>query len=240
MSKLFTIIYVLYLIISSFFIDIEHKNLRIHVLNATPVLFLLYIYLKKKHRYFLLEDYLIIIPLALFPVSEAIIYFFSSNQLDPLIVVANGIYFFLLHVCFIITLRNDGAKLLTFTNMDYYKTFPFLIVVFLVFGYLFLPVIPIDYLFLMMLISSMIAIILAHIMNFPVNGINYNFKLYSSILLAVSDFFTGYVTFLSYKPIYYIISRNAFLMMLMLLAVNALKKNILLNPQKHLFLIHKS
>jgi hypothetical protein len=236
MSKLFTIIYVLYLIISSFFIDIEHKNLLIHVLNVTPVLFLLYVYLKKKHRSFLLEDYLIIIPLALFPLSETIIYFFSSNQADPLIVVANGIFFFLLHVCFIIILRNDGAKLLTFTKSDYYKTFPLSVVAFIIFGYLFLPVIPKDFIFLMMLICSMITIILAHIINIPVIDRNYYIRLFSAVLLAMSDFFTAYEAFLTHKPMYYVVSRNAFFLMLLLLVINSIsKKRCFLKPSKTSF-----
>jgi hypothetical protein len=126
--------------------------------------------------------------------------------------------------------------MLLFTKSDYYKTFPLSVVAFIIFGYLFLPVIPKDFIFLMMLICSMITIILAHIINIPVIDRNYYIKLFSAVLLAMSDFFTAYEAFLTHKPMYYVVSRNAFFLMLLLLVINSIsKKRCFLKPSKTSF-----
>jgi hypothetical protein len=241
MNKRYKWMYIIYLIISSFFIDIGHQNTLFHLLNISPAIFLLYIYLQYQPQSFSLEDYLVLIPLIFFPISEIVIYFFLKNSNQPFIILLNGIYFFVVHLCFIFVYRMEGGRLLTFTNADYYQIFPILIATFLIFGFVFLPIVPDKFVFLMMIIASMLAILLAHIINLPIKGKGYLYGLSGGVLIALTDFFAGYSTFFICDVKFYILYRLVYFIGLFCVIESLIstKQIFSLNTQKKLFAEHQ-
>jgi hypothetical protein len=241
MNKRFSWTYIVYLIVSSCFVKIEYQNLLLHILNIAPTVFLLYVYLQHRSQPYSLEDYLVMIPLIIFPFSEAIIYLFAKEPDEPLSTILNGVYFFTVHICYIIIYRMEGGRLMTFTKTDYFQIFPILIATFLVFGYLFLPIIPGQFIFLMMLIATLLAILLAHIINRPIKGKSYIYGLSGGFLIAITDFFAGYSTFFDSDPRFYILYRFAYFLGIycFLESIFAKQSIFSLNSQKQFFTKHK-
>jgi hypothetical protein len=241
MNQRFSWVYIIYLIISSFFVDIEHQNILLHFLNIIPTILLLYCFFQNRTQPYSVEDYFILIPLTIFPLSETIIYFFTKQPDEPLIIILNGIYFFMIHLSFIIIYRMEGGRLLTFTNTDYYKIFPIAIATFLVFGFIFLPIIPGKFIFLMMVIATLLAILLAHIINRPIRGKSYFFALAGGGFMAITDFFAGYSTFFVSDPKFYILYRFTYFLGLFCLITSLIykKKAFRLYSQKEFFAEHK-
>lgn len=241
MTKRYIWAYIVYMIISSFFIDIEHHNLLLHILNIAPILFLFYGYLQHCSKPFSIENYLVLLPLTIFPISEAIIYIFTTDPKEPLITLLNGIYFFAVHICFVFIYRMEGGRIITFTKTDYFQIFPIAIATFLVFGFVFLPIIPRDFIFLTMLIASMLAILLAHIINRPITGKSYWYALSGGGLIATTDFLVGYSTFFLCEPQFYVYDRFTYYLGLLCLIQSLLvrKQAFALNSQEEFFTEHK-
>lgn len=241
MKKTFSWAYIVYLIISSFFVNIEYQNLLIHFLNIIPTVFLLYVYLQNRSQPYTLEDYLVLTPLMIFPFSEAIIYLFAKDPNEPLIVILNGVYFFTVHICFIIIYRMEGGRVLTFTKSDYFQIVPILIATFLVFGFIFLPIIPGKFIFLMMIIATLVAILLAHIINRPTKGKSYIYGFSGGVLIAITDFLAGYGTFFDNDPKFYVLYRFTYFLGLLCFIESLFAKQsvFVLNSQKELFTEHK-
>lgn len=173
--------------------------------------------------------------------SETILYVFTKNPNEPLVLLLNGIYFFMVHICFVIIYRIEGGRVLSFTKADYYQVFPIVIATFLVFGFTFLPIIPEQFLFLAMLIATMLAILLTHIINRPIRGKSYFYGLAGGSLIAVSDFFAGYNAFFACNPQIYILYRFAFFLGLLCLLESLFAKQqaFSLNSQEEFFAEHK-
>jgi hypothetical protein len=241
MNKRFSWTYIVYLIISSFFVKIEQQNLLLHLLNIAPTVFLFYVYLQHRSQSYSLEDYLVLIPLIIFPFSETIIFLFAKDPDAPLVTILNGIYFFTVHICFIIIYRMEGGRLMTFTKTDYFQIFPILIATFLIFGYMFLPVIPGQFIFLMMLIATLLAILLAHIINRPIKGKSYIYGLLGGLFIANTDFFAGYSTFFDSDPKFYVWYRFTYFLGLYCFfeSIFARQSVFTLNSQKEFFTEHK-
>jgi hypothetical protein len=241
MNKRYKQMYIIYLMISSFFIEIERQSLLLHFLSILPTLFLLYVYFQYRPQPFEIEDYLVLTPLIIFPISETAIYLFSKTTNEPLMMLLNSIYFFVVHICFIIVYRMEGGRLLTFTNSDYYQIFPILIAIFLIFGFVFLPIIPDQFVFLMMLIATLLAFLLAHIINLPIKGKSYFYGLLGGALIATTDFFAAYNAFFLDDAKFYILYRLAYFIGLFCLIESLLSKPQIfaLNSQKEFLAKHQ-
>jgi hypothetical protein len=234
MKKRFDWVYIIYLIISSFFLDPEQKNLTIHLLNIIPTVFLFYTYFQTCSKPYSIENYLVLCPLVFFVLSEIIIYLAANPPYSLIPILLNGIYFFLVHISFVFVYRMEGGRVLTFGKSDYYQTLPFVLTTFLVFGFVFLPIIPGEYIFLMMLITSTLAILFTHIVNRPIKGKSYLYGLIGGFLLIITDIFAGYSTFFLTRDSLYFIYRFSFFLSLFCMIESLLcrKEYVVLDTQK--------